>query len=430
MTLRHSAALILSALAASAATAAATLPLYVGQPLAGAKVLYGDFDVQKTLDGDNGRMDDDPKLKNAVVEARRTNKDAAGDALGLTWKDAWFSTLRVESAPLDLRPYLARGTVSFDLKVNELAKGGLNFRIDCGKNCERKVPDVLPARAAEGKGWQHRSYALSCFYRKGDDFSAVTKPFALDGTGAGNVEIANIRIDMAGKPNQACPDYRTASVTPSPLNESWSLDWWMPRHEEKLAEIARRKAAGERTELVFIGDSITHHWEKEQPELFKTFYGRYNALDLGYGGDRTENVLWRLQHGEIDGIAPKVAVLMIGTNNTGFRQEAPELIYAGIKRDIAEIRKRLPKTKLLLLAIFPRGEKPDDTLRVLNEKVNAMLPKLADNKHVFFLNMNKAFLAADGTLSKDIMPDLLHPNAEGYKIWQREMQPELDKLMR
>ncbi|MFS2016072.1 GDSL-type esterase/lipase family protein [Massilia sp. CT11-108] len=430
MTFRHSAALILSALAASAATAATTLPLYVGQPLAGAKVMFGDFDVQKPLDGDAGRMDDDPKLKNAVVEARRTSKDAAADALGLTWKDAWFSTVRVESAPLDLRPYLAKGTVSFDLKVNELAKGGLNFRIDCGKNCERKVTDVLPARAAEGKGWQHLSYALSCFYRKGDDFSAVTKPFALDGTGAGDVEIANIRIDKAGKPNQACPDYRTVSVTPSPLNESWSLDWWMPRHEEKLAEIARRKAAGERTELVFIGDSITHHWEKEQPELFKTFYGKYNALDLGYGGDRTENVLWRLQHGEIDGIDPKVAVLMIGTNNTGFRQEAPELIHAGIKRDIAEIRKRLPKAKILLLAIFPRGEKPDDTLRVLNEKVNAMLPKLADNKHVFFLNMNKAFLGPDGTLSKDIMPDLLHPNAEGYKIWQREMQPELDKLMR
>ena len=430
MTLRHSAALILSTLAASAATAATTLPLYVGQPLAGAKVMFGDFDVQKPLDGDTGRMDDDPKLPGAVVEARHTDKDAKGDALGLSWKNAWFSTVRVESAPLDLRPYLAKGTISFDLKVNELAGGGLNFRVDCGTNCERKVPDVIPARAAEGKGWRHRSYALSCFYRKGDDFSAVTKPFALDGTGKGDVEIANIRIDAAGKPNQACPDYRTASVTPSPLNESWSLDWWMPRHEEKLAEIARRKAAGERTELVFIGDSITHHWEKEQPELFKTFYGRYSALDLGYGGDRTENVLWRLQHGEIDGIAPKVAVLMIGTNNTGFRQEAPELIYAGIKRDIQEIRKRLPKTKILLLAIFPRGEKADDTLRVLNEKVNAMLPKLADGKHVVFFNMNKAFLAPDGTLSKDIMPDLLHPNAEGYKIWQREMQPELDKLMR
>jgi beta-glucosidase len=391
--------------------------------------MFGDFDVQQPLTADTGRMDNDPKQPKAVVEARRTSKDAAGDALGLSWKDAWFSTVRVESAPLDLRPYLAKGTVSFDLKVNELATGGLTFRLNCGNGCDRKVTDVLPARAAQGKGWQHLSYALSCFYRKGDDFSAVTQPFALDGTGKGDVEIANIRIDKTGKPNETCPDYRTANVTPSPLNESWSLDWWMKRHEAKLAEIARRKAAGERTELVFIGDSITHHWEEQQPELWKQFYGKYNALDLGYGGDRTENVLWRLQHGEIDGIDPKVAVLMIGTNNTGFRQEAPELLYTGIKRDVEEIRKRLPHAKILLLAIFPRGEKPDDNLRVINEKVNAMLPKLADGKHVFFLNMNKAFLAPDGTLSKDIMPDLLHPNAEGYKIWQREMQPELDRLM-
>jgi beta-glucosidase len=432
MNFRHSTALILCALAATAAMAAApasTLPLYVAKPLEGARVMFGDFDVQQPLTADTGRMDNDPKQTKAVVEARRTTKDTAGDALGVSWSDAWFSTVRLETTPLDLRPYLAKGTVSFDLKVNELASGGLNFRLNCGKDCERKVTDVIPARAAQGKGWQHLSYALSCFYRKGDDFSAVTQPFALDGTGKGDVEIANIRIDKTGKPNETCPDYRTANVTPSPLNESWSLDWWMKRHESKLAEIARRKAAGERTELVFIGDSITHHWEEQQPELWKQFYGKYNALDLGYGGDRTENVLWRLQHGEIDGIDPKVAVLMIGTNNTGFRQEPPQLLYAGIKRDVAEIRKRLPKTKILLLAIFPRGEKPDDNLRVLNEKVNVMLPKLADGKHVFFLNMNKAFLAPDGTLSKDIMPDLLHPNAEGYKIWQREMQPELDRLM-
>jgi lysophospholipase L1-like esterase len=432
MTLRHSTAFILSALAATAAAAAPTaptLPLYVAQPLAGAHVMFGDFDVQKPLTADTGRMDNDPKLPSAVVEARRTNKDATADALGLSWKKAWFSTVHVNSAPLDLRPYLAKGTVSFDLKVNELAKGGLTYRIDCGHECERKVVDVIPARAAQGKGWRHLSYALSCFYRKGDDFSAVTTPFALDGTGDGDVEIANIRIDAAGKANEACPDYRTVSVTPSPLNESWSLDWWMPRHKEKLAEIARRKAAGEPTDLVFIGDSITHNWEKNDKPLWDGFWGKYHALNLGYGGDRTENVLWRLQHGEIDGIAPKVAVMMIGTNNTGHRHEAPELIYAGIKRDIQEIRKHLPHTKILLLAIFPRGEKPDDDLRLNNEKVNALLPKLADGKHVFFLNFGKAFLAPDGTLSKDIFPDLLHPNGDGYKIWQREMQPTLDKLM-
>ncbi|KQV36793.1 GDSL-type esterase/lipase family protein [Massilia sp. Root335] len=436
MNFRHSSALILAATAAMAATAAAAapaapaLPLYVAQPLAGAHVMFGDFDVQQPLTAAAGRMDNDPKLPGAVVEARRTAKDTTADALGLTWKKAWFSTVRVESAPLDLRPYLARGTVSFDLKVNELAKGGLTYRVDCGHDCERKVVDVIDARAAQGKGWRHLSYALSCFYRKGDDFSAVTTPFALDGTGDGDVEIANIRIDAAGKANEACPDYRTASVTPSPLNESWSLDWWMPRHKEKLAEIARRKAAGEPTDLVFIGDSITHNWEKNDKPLWDEFWGKYHALNLGYGGDRTENVLWRLEHGEIDGIPPKVAVMMIGTNNTGHRHEAPELIYAGIKRDIQEIRKHLPRTKILLLAIFPRGEKPDDDLRLNNEKVNALLPGLADGKHVFFLNFGKAFLAPDGTLSKTIFPDLLHPNGDGYKIWQREMQPTLDKLMR
>jgi lysophospholipase L1-like esterase len=432
MKIVHSTTLLLSTLAVAAATAATpapTLPLYVGQALPGAHIKFGDFDVQHALEGDSGRMNDDAKQPNALVEVRRTNKDGTGDALALTWKSAWFSTVRVESAPLDLRPYLAKGTVSFDLKVNELAKGGLAYRIDCGHDCERKISDVIPARAAQGKGWRHLSYALSCFHHQGDDFSAVTKPFALDGTGEGDVEIANIRIERNGKPTETCPDYRMASVTPSPLNESWSVDWWMPRHEEKLAEIARRKAAGEPTDLVFIGDSITHNWEQHNKPLWGEFWGKYHALNLGYGGDRTENVLWRLQHGEIDGIAPKVAVMMIGTNNTGHRHEEPELIYAGIKRDIQEIQKHLPHTKVLLLAIFPRGEKPDDGQRINNEKVNALLPKLADGKRVFFLNINKAFLAPDGTLSKDIMPDLLHPNGEGYKIWQREMQPTLDKLM-
>ena len=432
MTFPRSTALALAMLAsaaASAATPASSLPLYVGKPLPGAQVMFGDFDVQQPLTADTARITD-PKQPNAVVEARRTGKDANADALGLNWKDSWFATLRLQIEPIDLRPYLAKGTVSFDLKVNELAKGGLAFRLDCGNNCERKIGYVIPARAAQGKGWQHLSYALSCFHTKGDDFGAVKQPFALDTTGSGDVEIANIRIDKTGKPSETCSDLASASVTPSPLNESWSLDWWMPRHQEKLAEIERGKAAGEPTDLVFIGDSITHNWEQHNKALWDEYWGKYHALNLGYGGDRTENVLWRLQHGEIDGIKPKVIVMMIGTNNTGFRHEAPELIYAGIKRDIQEIQKHQPHAKLLLLAIFPRGEKPDDTQRVLNEKVNAMLPKLADNKRVFFLNINKAFLAPDGTLSKDIMPDLLHPNAEGYKIWQREMQPELDKLMR
>ena len=435
----HSATLILAlmlALPASAAQPAASLPLYVGQPMEGASVVYGDLGGQKPLDGDANRPGGGP------VSLRRSAKDAGADALQLVWKDTWISLLRVNSQPLDLRSYLGKGTLSFDLKVNELAKGGVTFRLDCGSDCERRVTYALPARAFQGQGWKRVSLRLACFYRKGDDFSKVTQPFTLEGMGAGDVEVANIRISNNGQPNgqpngkpsghhaASCPDYRTASVTPSPQEESWALDWWMPRHNDKLAEIQRRRAAGQRTGLVFIGDSITHGWENDGKAVWERLYQPHNALNLGYGGDRTENVLWRLQHGEVDGIDPRVAVMMIGTNNTGHRHEDAALTVAGIKRDIAELKKRLPRTRILLLAVFPRDESPNGKLRLINEKINAVLPQLADGKKVFFLNINKAFLQPDGTLSKDIMPDLLHPNAKGYQLWADAMQPELDRLMR
>lgn len=434
ISLKHPAAALLAALCCLPVIACAAAPpalrLYSGTPMPGATVMFGDFDVQLPLQGANGRMDKDAKLPDAVVSARRTSKEGKDDALGLSWKNAWFATVRVQTPPLDLRPYLSTGVVSFDLKVNELASGGLAFRLDCGKNCERTVSDVVPARAAQGAGWRHLSYRLACFYRDGDDISAVTQPFALDGTNAGDVEIANIRIDAGGVANTACPDYRTASVTPAPLVESWSLDWWMPRHADKLAEIARRQAAGAPTDLVFIGDSITHNWEKEHQDLWERMWGRYHPLNLGFGGDRTENVLWRLQHGEVDHIAPKLVVMMIGTNNNGLRHDAPASTYAGIVRDLAELRQRLPRAKVLLLAIFPRGPRADDPARLVNEQVNALLPQLADGQHVFFLNINQAFLAPDGTLSTAIFPDLLHPNEDGYQLWQKAVQPEIDRLMR
>ena len=188
-------------------------------------------------------------------------------------------------------------------------------------------------------------------------------------------------------------------------------------------------AAGHGPELVFIGDSITQGWEKEGREVWQRHYAGYHALDLGFGGDRTENVLWRLQHGELDGLAPKVVVLMIGTNNTGHRAEDPVTTAAGIKRLVDEIRQRLPATKVLLLAIFPRGEKPGDSLRDINERVNRIIAGEADGRSVYFLNINAALTEPDGTLSKEVMPDLLHPNAEGYAIWQREMQPLLQELL-
>jgi beta-glucosidase len=140
-------------------------------------------------------------------------------------------------------------------------------------------------------------------------------------------------------------------------------------------------------------------------------------------------VIWRLQNGEIDGIHPKAVVLLIGTNNTGHRLEAAGSTAVAIKRIIDELRRRLPDTKILLLAVFPRNDKPGTQVSRINDDINAILPGFADNKTIYFQNINRALVSADGTLSKDIMPDLLHPNEKGYEIWAREMDPELHSLM-
>jgi len=409
------------------------MTVYSARPRDGWHVTVADFESQQILTGTSVVVPKptNPKVPASKVSASLSAKDSANDALTLRLQDAWYASLRIEGGtPLDLRPYLQRGVLAFDLNVVELAKGGLAFKVACASNCERKVPYLIPARAMAGKGWQHIEFAADCFARDGDDFSAVTVPFALDASGTGEVAIANVKFQKTGTPNAACPDYKTVSVTPDMLNESWSVDWWLPRHLEKLEEIRSLQAQHQDCELIFIGDSITHNWEKDGVNVWKQRYGKYHALDLGFGGDRTENILWRLQHGEVDGIHPKVAVLMFGTNNTGERGEDPRTTAAGIKRNIDELRRRLPDTKILLLAIFPRDEKPDSRLRKLNEQVNAIISGFADGKKISFLNINQAFLAANGVLSKDIMPDLLHPNERGYEIWADAMEPELQRLMK
>jgi beta-glucosidase len=358
-----------------------------------------------------------------------TSRSEAGvrDAVLFDWKDRWETVLRFESPqPLDLRPFVARGTLEFDLDVAELAHGAVKVKLACGEGCEPEVDIPEQGRAWVGKGWQHVALPISCFAREGGDFSQVTLPFGLVGVGSGRASVANVRLLREGTPNAACPDYRTQSVTPAVSNEWWSADWWMPRHEQKLDEKNRLVAAGTPPQLVFIGDSITNYWETTGREVWQRHYAPYHALNLGFAGDRTENVLWRLQHGEIDGIAPKVAVLMIGTNNTGFRAEDPRTTAAGIRRIVDEIHRRMPGTRVLLLAIFPRGEKPDDDLRGINARVNRIV---AGWKDVRFLDIGAAFLNPDGTLSKDVMPDLLHPSEKGYEIWQRAMDPVLQQLL-
>ncbi|HJV59801.1 MAG TPA: GDSL-type esterase/lipase family protein [Albitalea sp.] len=429
-------ALVIAALSACASPPAMAdagdLLLYAGRPHPTLRVHVAGFaDHDQPLAGDSVSIGPvNPDVADSRVTLRRSDKSTRHDALTMRWKDAWSANLRfVASKPLDLRPYVPDGTIEFDLNAVDMAKAGLSFAMGCGPDCGRTINYVVPSRALQGRGWQHVALPLRCFERDGNDFSAVTQPFVVDSSGSGEVAIANVRIVRHGRPNVECVDYRLESVTPRPQEEVWSLDWWMPRHEEKLKQVRELVASGRRPQVVFVGDSITQGWENEGRRAWEQHFAKYDAVALGFSGDRTENVLWRLQHGELDGMKPKAVVLMIGTNNTGHRQEDPRAIAAGIKRLIEEIGTRQPQAKVLLLAIFPRDELPSSRLRRINDRVNGLISGYADNQRVFFLNINEIFTARDGTLSRDLMPDLLHLSEKGYGMWATAIAPVLQRLL-
>ena len=149
---------------------------------------------------------------------------------------------------------------------------------------------------------------------------------------------------------------------------------------------------------------------------------------MGFSGDRTQHVLWRLEHGHLEGISPKLAVIMIGTNNSNGDDNTAEEIADGIIAICKKLRADCPKTKILILAIFPRGTEPSQQ-REKNDKASMLASKIADGKMIHYLDINDKFLTKDGFLSMKIMPDYLHPNEEGYKIWAEAIEPKVAELM-
>ena len=197
---------------------------------------------------------------------------------------------------------------------------------------------------------------------------------------------------------------------------------WMQRHESFNARVEKGNV-----DLLMIGDSITHGWEGSGREVWQKYYGNRNAVNLGIGGDRTQHVLWRLENGNIEGISPKLAVLMIGTNNCG--SNTPEEIAEGVEAIVKKLREELPQVKVLVLAIFPRGEDDTHPGRQVNMKANQLIAEQADGNMVHFLDINAAFLTKDRILTREVMPDLLHPRDKGYGIWAEAMEPTIAKLL-
>jgi lysophospholipase L1-like esterase len=224
-----------------------------------------------------------------------------------------------------------------------------------------------------------------------------------------------------------------AAATPSTLvpctqDRDWPVYDWAVRHAA-VTKIATEKKAS----LVFIGDSITQMFggephDRSQPgkDVWEQYYSKRNAANLGFGYDFVENTLWRLRHGELDGAAAKVVVIHIGTNNVN--RNTPEEIAEGIRTICAEVHQSQPAAKTVLMAIFPRGPKPDTT-RAKLETINKLIAPLDGKDGVIFLDIGAKFLEPDGTISRETMGDFLHPTAKGYEIWAHELEPVLNKLL-
>jgi lysophospholipase L1-like esterase len=215
------------------------------------------------------------------------------------------------------------------------------------------------------------------------------------------------------------------ATNPVPLGAGW-----VRRHE---GFVAQAKSGG--IDILFLGDSITDFWRTTGSNVWNQYYAPQHAANFGISGDRTQHVLWRINNGELDGIHPKVVVLMIGTNNTGKERgrnvprNTPPQVIEGVTAVVNDIRAKLPESKILLLAIFPRGDGGPEQQAQINE-INPAIAKLADGKMITFLDIGSKFLDADGKVSPDVMPGLLHPNAKGYQAWADAMNPTLEAMLK
>ena len=193
--------------------------------------------------------------------------------------------------------------------------------------------------------------------------------------------------------------------------------------------------------VLFLGDSITEGWATKASHIWEHHFAKYQPANFGIGGDQTHHVIWRIENGEFDGITPKVVVLMIGTNNSA--AHTGEQIAAANRKIIELIRARTPDTKILLLAIFPRGPRKNPQGEITATAIadahkrmaaitvaNMELAKMADGKAIRFLDINDKFLGQDGRIPWSIMPDQLHPTAAGYELWAAAIKPLLDEMMK
>jgi len=213
---------------------------------------------------------------------------------------------------------------------------------------------------------------------------------------------------------------------PAPRNREYnwmSIASWKQRHENFL-----KRAKEGNIDILFLGDSITEGWGGNA--VWQKHYALLKAANFGIGGDTTQNVLWRITTGgEIEGLSPKVIVLMIGTNNFGLHGDKPDDVAGGVETIVKTLRTKLPAAKILLLGLFPRDQKPESHFRTKIKAVNERIAKLDDKQTIRYMDIGADLSNPDGTLSKDVMPDYLHLSQKGYEIWAEKMNPLLMQML-
>jgi len=201
------------------------------------------------------------------------------------------------------------------------------------------------------------------------------------------------------------------------------LPQWTANFEGRL-HFAEKANNASPALVIFDGDSITDYFRDRAREIWQSYEARYHAIDFGISGDKTENLLYRLDHGQANGMHPRLIFLMIGHNNIMHNTSAQ--IFDGVSAIIKKYQEVCPAAVIVLQATFPSKE-PGSKYRTSIAALNQLLPKLAQKGRVIYADFGDKFLSPDGTISKEVMPDGTHPTAQGYKIWAAAIQPILDQ---
>jgi lysophospholipase L1-like esterase len=293
------------------------------------------------------------------------------------------------------------------------------------------APSIAPAVSRDAAGIVTLAPAADSvllYTLDGSDPIKTSSPYLapIDLSHGGTLKVRSFSLDRKTRSELAEAKYEPvcgltaipSTLVPITQDRSWPSYDWAKRHVECCKAVKEK-----RPQVLFIGDSITHFFDVS---VWKEHYAPLNAVNLGFGWDRTENVLWRLLHGELEGAGPEVAVVMIGTNNVSINSATE--IAEGVKAICQVVHTHDAQTRILLLGIFPRGARPNADREKI-KAINALLAPLDGKDGITFLDIGDKFLSADGTITREMMGDYLHPTKKGYQVWVEAMGPTLGRLM-